>query len=166
MWTPALVVTRRRTLVNRPMQSALALRAVANELLPSILIVDGDADTRLLYRTLLAEHAGGVSEAEDGAEALGKAICRPPDVVLMETRLRRIDGYQLCAQLRREDATSHAAIVVVTSAAQPEDLERAAAAGADHVLVKPCAPGALLDATLRTWRHRLRLGAINAAERS
>jgi CheY-like chemotaxis protein len=124
------------------------------EPLPSILIVDGDADTRMLYRTLLTGVAGTIIEADDGAEALGKAVCRQPDVILTETRLRRIDGYTLCTYLRRERLTRSAAIVVVTGAARPAEIARAEGAGADEVLVKPFLPDALLAAAFRSWRRR------------
>jgi CheY-like chemotaxis protein len=124
------------------------------EPLPSILIVDEDPDTRMLYRTLLTGVAGTIIEAEDGAEALGKAVCQRPDVILTETRLRRIDGYALCTYLRRERLTRAAAIVVVTGAARPAEIARATSAGADEVLVKPFLPDALLAAAFRTWRRR------------
>jgi CheY-like chemotaxis protein len=118
------------------------------------LIVDADADTRLLYRTVFTGVAGTIIEADDGAEALGKAVCRQPDVILTETRLLRIDGYALCRYLRRERLTRSAAIVVVTGAAAAADIARAEAAGADEVLVKPFLPDALLAATFRSWRRR------------
>ena len=108
----------------------------------------------MLYRTLFTGVAGTIFEAEDGAEALGKAVCRQPDVVLTETRLRRIDGYTLCTYLRRERLTRAAAIVVVTGAARPSEIARAEGAGADEVLVKPFLPDALLAAACRTWRRR------------
>ena len=125
-----------------------------SEGLPSILIVDADADTRMLCKVLLSDMAATIAEAEDGAEALGKAVCQQPDVILTETYLRRIDGYALCGFLRRERLTRAAAIVVVTSAAFPTDVARAEEAGADAVLVKPWLPEALIEATMASWRRR------------
>lgn len=46
---------------------------------PSILIVDGDADARMLYRTLRTAVARRILEAEDGVEALRTAVCTQPD---------------------------------------------------------------------------------------
>lgn len=135
------------------MQTAADLSRGIEPLL-SILIVDGDRDTRMLYRPLLTGVAGTILEAEDGAEALGKAVCRQSDVILTETRLRRIDGYTPCTYLRRERLTRAAAIVVVTGAARPSEIARAEGAGADEVLVKPFLPDGLLAATFRTWRRR------------
>jgi twitching motility two-component system response regulator PilH len=94
--------------------------------LPSILIVDGDADTRMLHRTLLTAVARTILEAEDGVEALRAAVCTQPDVILTETRLGRIDGYTLCRYLRRERLTRSVAIVAANGAASPADIARRA----------------------------------------
>jgi len=60
--------------------------------LSSILIVAGGADTRLPYWTVFTDVAGTIVEAGDGAEALGKAVCRQPEVILTLTRRLRIDA--------------------------------------------------------------------------
>ena len=124
------------------------------EPLPSILIVDGDPDSRILYRTVLTRVASTIIEAEDGADALGKAVSTRPDVILTETRLRHIDGFTLCRYLRREQMTRSAAIVVVTADAWPAEIARAEGAGADEVLAKPFLPDALVAAAFRSWRRR------------
>jgi len=71
---------------------------------------------------------------------LAKAIARRPDVVITETRLPGINGYELCGLLRRDASTREIPIVVVTADAYPADLQHARDAGADTVLVKPCLP--------------------------
>jgi two-component system chemotaxis response regulator CheY len=106
---------------------------------PTVLIVDGDPDTRALYCAIFPSHEFVVETCEDGAEALGRAICQPPDLIIMETQIRRINGFELCRLLRSDLATRSAAIVVVTSAATVVDKQRAITAGADAVLTKPCA---------------------------
>jgi len=103
------------------------------------LIVEPDVDTRLLYRTTLEPVAGVICEAEDGAEALGKAICERPSLVITEIRLPRMDGIALCSLLRKDPATADARLVVVSGAASPAIKARATDAGADAVLAKPCA---------------------------
>src|ERR1041385_6242385 len=107
---------------------------------PLILIVDGDDDTRLLYRIILEPVAESILEAEDGAAALAAACERHPDVVITETRLRRLDGYSLCERLRADPATSSCLRLVVTGSAQPSDLAHARECGADRLLIKPCTP--------------------------
>jgi CheY-like chemotaxis protein len=110
-----------------------------------VLIVDGDPDTLALYRAIFSPLSDEVHEAEDGAEALGKAICHRPGLIITATQLRRIDGLALCQLLRQDPATRSATIVVLTSAASPADAVRAMRAGADRVLAIPCTPEALVE---------------------
>ena len=69
----------------------------------------------------------------------------------MSTQLHRIDGYALCALLRKDPITSSATIIVVTADALPADTQRAMRAGADEVLVKPCTPEHMIAAVHRAW---------------
>lgn len=120
-----------------------------------VLLVDRDDDTRRLYRQSLSHAGCETDEAQEGREALAKALSRHYDVVVTETRLPGLDGYQLCNLLRR-DATTHALpIVVLTGEAYPGDLERAYRVGANVVLVKPCLPETLL-LEIRHLLHALR----------
>jgi len=115
---------------------------------PLALIVDRDAETRTLYAEYLKLSACSVEEADDGREALAKAIARLPDVIVTEARLPGIDGLELCDLLRRDAATCHIPILCVTGdAAQTTFVQNA---GADSVLVKPCLPERVL-----TEIHRL-----------
>lgn len=79
----------------------------------NVLVVEPDVDTRLLVTGALAPLAASVSEAEDGAEALGKAICESPALIVGEARLPRIDGVTPCGLLRRNPTTAGARIVRV-----------------------------------------------------
>jgi len=126
----------------------------ASPVLPSVLIVDGDADSRLLYRIVLSRIAATIVEAADGTEALGKAMYERPEIVVMDTRLSGIDGYNLCSLLRLDPSTKSVAIVVLTAAAYPDELDRAINASADEVLVKPCLPDDVMAAAYRQWRRR------------
>jgi CheY-like chemotaxis protein len=110
-----------------------------------VLLVDRDEDTRQMYAEFLRLGAWQVDEAGDGREALARAIARRPDVIVTETRLPGISGYDLCQLLRRDSATAGIPIVVVTADAYRADIERARAVGADAVLVKPCLPETLLS---------------------
>jgi two-component system, cell cycle response regulator DivK len=107
---------------------------------PLALIADRDPDTRALYRHALTASGWQVDEADDGRDALAKALSHPPRLLLTETRLSFINGFQLCELLRSDAATRDVAIVIVTGDAQQAQIVRARAAGADTVLVKPCLP--------------------------
>jgi CheY-like chemotaxis protein len=122
---------------------------------PTILIVDADPDTRALYRAIFPTHAYDVDECDDGAVALGRAIAQPPDLVITETHLTRINGFSLCRLLRADPLTRSIPIVVVTSAAAPGDAARAVQAGAGQVLVKPCDPAVVASAAKHALEHSL-----------
>jgi len=119
------------------------------------LLVDRDANTRRLYGEHLRMARCEIDEAADGRVALAKAISRRPDVVVTETQLPGISGFDLCGLLRQDTTTQGIPIVVVTEDTYPAAVTRAEDAGADVVLVKPCLPERLLDA----MRHVLEQSA-------
>src|SRR5215510_2491017 len=93
------------------------------------LLADSDHDSRQMYSEYLRAACFDVFEAEDGREALAKAISRRPQVIVTETQLPGIDGFHLCELLRADLFTRATPIIVVT---------------ADAVLTKPCLPEQLL----------------------
>jgi two-component system cell cycle response regulator DivK len=107
------------------------------------LLIDRDEDTRRMYSEYLRAHECIVEQSADGREALAKALARHHDVIITETRLPGIDGFQLCDLLRRDEATGATPIVVVSGEAYAADIERAYRAGATAVLTKPCLPDTL-----------------------
>jgi len=109
------------------------------------LLVDRDPDSRQMYAAFLRHAAYEVEQAEDGREALAKAISQRPHVIITETQLPGIDGYHLCELLRADAATHSTPIIIVTGDAYPPDLLRAERSGADVVLTKPCLPERLMD---------------------
>ncbi len=72
-------------------------------------------------------------------------LARLPDVIVTETRLPGISGYELCRLLRQDALTRSTPIVVVTGDAFEAAIARAQRAGANAVLVKPCLPERLAD---------------------
>lgn len=121
-----------------------------------MLVADADYDTRALYRDSLKLAGCDVVDAADGRDALVKALSHRPTLVVTESRLPLFDGYALCEVLRRDSMTRDVPILVVTTEQQPEELDRARAAGADRVLVKPVSPDALLTEVQRLLQHPAR----------
>ncbi len=106
-----------------------------------------------------------VDEAEDGREALAKVFARHPDVIVTETRLPGINGFDLCRLLRRDAQTRDIPIVVVTGDVFDADVSRARNAGADTVLTKPCLPEQLAAEIRRVLRQSDQLRARGRALR-
>jgi CheY-like chemotaxis protein len=100
---------------------------------PRILVADPDSDTTRLLRAALPQ--ADIIEARDGRDALVKALGRVPALMLAAVILPIIDGYALCAILRRDAATRGLPIILLTDV---HDHERQARdAGASAVITKP-----------------------------
>jgi len=108
-----------------------------------------------MYALFLKQLGCHIAEAADGREALAKALSRQPDVIITETRLSGIGGFDLCALLRHDATTQDVPIVVLTGDAFEVDVKRAELVGADTVLTKPCLPQALAD-EIRRLLHQSR----------
>src|SRR5947207_9834161 len=102
------------------------------------LLVDSDPDARHLHAGFLRASHYLVEETADGRVALAKALARPPDIILAETRLPGISGIDLCRILRDDSLTRDIPLVFVTGDDDDMVLRRAEAGGAATVLVKPC----------------------------
>lgn len=104
------------------------------------LLVGLDRASLQMYAEYLRNASYDVEEAEDGREALAKAISCCPQIIVTETQLPGINGFRLCELLRVDKATQSTPIIVVTADTLPADILRAECAGADIVLTKPCRP--------------------------
>jgi CheY-like chemotaxis protein len=87
-----------------------------------------------------------VSEAGDGVAALQAILERPPDVVVTDLALPRMDGFELVSRIRAERHTARLPVIALSGYSGPEYDERIRSAGTTLVLMKPCMPDALVDA--------------------
>jgi DNA-binding response OmpR family regulator len=124
----------------------------------TILIVDDEPPILDLVRFTLEDADVRVVEASDGAEALVLARRIKPDLVLLDVQMPRLNGLEVCRQLRLEPALARTPIVMLTAAGQESDRTRGREAGADEYLTKPFSPLALLALVealvpeTRSWR--------------
>ena len=90
-------------------------------------------------RTVLCDTLSGsgyrVLVASDGATGLDKATNEEPDVILLDVMMPRLDGFALCAELRR--LLNPVPVLMLTAKGRIEDRVRGLDAGADDYLVKP-----------------------------
>lgn len=109
-----------------------------------VLVVDDmEPNVRLLAAKLGHEYYN-VSTAYSGAEALAKAVCDEPDVILLDIMMPGMDGFETCRRLKEDPATRHIPVVMVTALDSSEDRVRGLDAGADDFLTKPVDDVALL----------------------
>jgi signal transduction histidine kinase len=103
----------------------------------SILIVDDDPVVRSLMSATLTRDGFIVIEAEDGVEGCRLYDKHRPDLLLVDVLMPRMDGYQLCRELRGNPQSAYVPIVVATSLDDLPSIARAYDAGATDFVPKP-----------------------------
>ena len=109
-----------------------------------ILLVDDEADTLMLFKTVLEMHGAHVRPAATAAEALGLAAEWRPRLLVSDLGLPGIDGYALLHAIRSRTAHRTLVAVAVTAFARPDDRARALAAGFQAHISKPVDPAELV----------------------
>ncbi|HEX6212022.1 MAG TPA: response regulator [Methylomirabilota bacterium] len=111
----------------------------------TVLIADDEAHVVELVRVTLEDDRVRVVEASNGATALELAAELEPELIFLDVNLPDVNGLEVCRRLRREPALAGIRIVMLTAAAQHEDVARGLSAGASHYLTKPFSPVRLLS---------------------
>ena len=124
--------------------------------LPSILVVDDNADIRYYLRTLLSDRFY-VLEAADGQLGLKIAREMVPDIVVSDVMMPVMDGLEFCQRLKEDTVTSHIPVILLTArdteAQQMEGYEH----GADAYLTKPFSADLLIARIYNLVKSRQQL---------
>jgi DNA-binding response OmpR family regulator len=122
-----------------------------------LLVIEDERPMRTALKDALEAEGYRVLTAADGETGLACALKEKPDLVLLDIMLPRLDGFALCAELRR---VGHAVpVLMLTAKGQIEDRVTGLDAGADDYLVKPFSTDELLArvrALLRRVGHQTR----------
>jgi two-component system, cell cycle response regulator len=102
-----------------------------------VLIVDDFAPNRALLEAHLTSEYFEVLTASNGVEAMAIVQRGDCDIVLLDVMMPGLDGFEVCRRLKRDPATHHIPIVLVTALDQPADRVRGLEAGAEDFLTKP-----------------------------
>lgn len=123
-----------------------------------VLIVDDVADQRDIHATYLRFHGYETLEASSGEEALRVTLQQRPDLVIMDVKLPRMDGWRATERLKSDPVTREIPILILTARVLTKDRARSVAAGADAYLPKPCE----LDQVLEQVERLIRSAATSA----
>lgn len=119
----------------------------------ALLIEDNEANRHLA--TFLLEKCGcEVQYACDGVRGLALAGEYRPDLIVLDIQMPEMDGYEVAARLRSDEATAHIPIIVVTSYAQAGDRQRALMLGVADYLEKPFEPDDFVTRITRLMSSR------------
>jgi len=118
-----------------------------------ILIVDDDPDIRDVLKLTLSEENYELLEARDGEEALKIIHENQPDLILLDYKIPKIDGREVCRRIKKDLLLRHLPIIMVTGKGDISDKVDGIEAGADDYVVKPFEPKELLARIRMILRH-------------
>ena len=102
-----------------------------------ILVVDDEDEVRAGLREFLEGMDYAICEAADGAEALTKTFTEKPHMILLDLRLPKVDGYQVCQTLKGNPITSGIPIIMLTALNATPNKIKGIEFGADDYVDKP-----------------------------
>ena len=102
-----------------------------------ILIADDNPANCELLQAYLEEVDCQIELAIDGQDTLDKVDSYQPDLILLDVMMPRLNGFEVCKQLKEDPQTRRIMILMVTALNEIGDIERAVAAGTDDFLSKP-----------------------------
>jgi DNA-binding response OmpR family regulator len=125
-----------------------------------VLVVDDDADIRLLLRELLGRAGFDVDEASSGRDALRALYAAPPALVLLDVSMPELDGYQTLERIRE---VSEVPVIMLTARTQELEKVRGLSAGADDYVAKPFGRQELLARVQALLRRSGGTGSVHEA---
>jgi DNA-binding response OmpR family regulator len=117
-----------------------------------VLVVDDDVDLLNLMTYTLRREGYDVLAAIDGHQALSRWEAEHPDIVLLDGRLPRIDGFEVCRRIRQDSMTP---VIMLSVRDEEGDILRGLQLGADDYLTKPFSTRQLV-ARIKTVLNRYR----------
>ncbi|MET0551759.1 MAG: HD domain-containing phosphohydrolase [Vicinamibacteria bacterium] len=129
-----------------------------------ILVVDDFPQNVDLLREWLEAEGHEVRTAHDGAEAIAAAFERPPDLVIMDVTMPRMDGFAACRALKQDVRTHLIPVLLVTALTAREDRIQGIAAGCDDFITKPVDEEQLLARVKSALRAKALIDELEQAE--
>jgi CheY-like chemotaxis protein len=112
----------------------------ANAMGKKILVIEDNDQNRYLFSFILEKNGYQVIAARDGLEGINKAKEEKPELILVDIRLPKLDGYEVTRQLRELPEFKSVPIIALTAYAIKGDREKTLEAGCDGYIPKPIIP--------------------------
>jgi len=105
--------------------------------LNTILIVDDEPNNLKVLHNLLTQHEYVVRAARSGASAIESAQVDPPDLILLDIKMPKMDGYEVCQRLKGDSRTQDIPIIFISALNQVDDIVSAFSVGGVDYITKP-----------------------------
>jgi DNA-binding response OmpR family regulator len=112
---------------------------------PKVLVAEDERDIRELIGFTLRFAGLDVTLTKNGAEAVEQALQLKPDLIMLDVRMPKMTGYEVCRALKENPDTSDIPVVILSAKGQDGEIQEGIEAGADHYIVKPFAPEELTN---------------------
>ncbi|HEY7833806.1 MAG TPA: response regulator, partial [Ktedonobacterales bacterium] len=119
---------------------------------PRVLIADDSLSMRQVVEAMLTRAGYAVQSARDGMEALELVLADPPQVLILDIEMPRLDGFELLKVLRAQPQLAGIPVAMLTSRGAQRHQQHAEALGANAYLVKPVTEDDLLATVARLLR--------------
>jgi DNA-binding response OmpR family regulator len=111
-----------------------------------ILIIDDDASLLQMVSIILKRAGHEAIVSMEPKEGYDLALSQSPDLAIIDVMMPQVNGYQVCAALRKTEATKDLPILILTALTESEHRGRAEDAGADGFVTKPITSTELVKA--------------------
>ncbi|HJQ57677.1 MAG TPA: response regulator [Vineibacter sp.] len=103
----------------------------------SVLIVDDEPNILLSLKFLMTKAGYEVRTAKDGEEGMAEILRAPPNLVLLDVMMPKLDGFSVCQAVRDNPALKDVRIIMLTARGRDVEREKGLALGADDYITKP-----------------------------
>jgi putative two-component system response regulator len=103
---------------------------------PRILVVDDAPENLMIMESILSKDYS-LKTFKDSSEALEYAFANPPDLILLDVMMPKIDGFEFCRRLKANSKVADVPVIFITSKTDVADEERGFAVGASDFIHKP-----------------------------
>ena len=102
----------------------------------SILLVEDDPFLIDIYTTKLKESGFSVGIAEDGDDCLRKVKESPPDILLLDIVLPRVNGWEILRKIKQDEKLKQIEVIILSNLGEKDEVEKGMKMGAARYLVK------------------------------
>jgi DNA-binding response OmpR family regulator len=113
--------------------------------LNKILVVEDSKNIVTVLKICLTNAGYEVKVVSDGVDAVDTAFEWEPDLILLDIKIPKMNGFLVCETLKKDESTAQIPILMMSAKAEEEDIKKAYDLGADDYIIKPVEPNKLLE---------------------